>query len=63
MDRLLASLSNAQRKAIATVIRNATPFGDYHWDGDDSVWGDDIATTLAVCADGFDVSDQGLVLE
>ena len=63
LERLMASLTDAQRKAIATVIRNAEPCGDYCWNGEDSVWQDDTERTLAVCADWFDVNDTESVLE
>lgn len=57
IESLLESLSDAQRKAIAQVIRDTEECGDWSRDDEGSVWCGDTEQTLLVAAGKFDVSD------
>ena len=61
-DELIRSLTPEQRMAIAAIIRGPEPSGDYHWNGEDSVWGESVAETLDDLAWWFETYDPSSVL-
>jgi hypothetical protein len=48
--KLIASLSKEIRESIAVVIETADAQGDWNWNGEDSVYSDDIQSTLSSLA-------------
>lgn len=61
--KLMDSLSDWQRKAIACVIRDADIEGDYRLDGENSVWCEDTTQTLACLANYFENYDPLSVID
>lgn len=60
--KLMDSLTDEQRKGIAAIIRSADIEGDYHWNGEDSVWEEDVSATLNGLANYFEMYDPASVL-
>ena len=56
-DKILATLTEQQRKDIARLIRGTIPSGDYFFNGEDSVWGEDTTETLNDLASEFELYD------
>jgi len=46
LTRLLETLTNDQLTDLKLVIETAEVQGGYEWDGEDSVWTDDVNSTL-----------------
>ena len=53
LKRLILSLSEEQTKDLQTVIETAEVQGDYNWNGEDSVYEDDVNSTLRQLASEF----------
>jgi len=62
-DALLDSLTANQRNAIAKVIAETEPHGDWGFNGSDSVFMDDTGATLEYLAERFRVGDPDSCLE
>lgn len=43
---IVKTLTPEQREAIAFVVETAETQGDYNWNGEDSVWEDNVCATL-----------------
>lgn len=48
--KIVATLSPEQLEAVAMVVETADAQGDYHFDGEGSVWEDDVNATLRYLA-------------
>lgn len=57
------SLTVEQRAKIAQIIRSADIEGDWHWNGEDSVWQESTDATLASLAAYFEKYDPASALE
>ncbi len=62
-NELMDSLTPEQRKGIADIIRSADIEGDYHWNGENSVWQESTSATLEALANYFERYDPESVLE
>lgn len=62
-QKLMDSLTDEQRKGIAEIIRSADIEGDYHWNGEDSVWQESASETLQGIAAYFDTYDPFSALD
>jgi hypothetical protein len=62
-QKLMDSLTDEQRKGIAEIIRSADIEGDYHWNGEDSVWEESASETLQSLASYFDNYDPSSALD
>lgn len=62
-QKLMDSLTDEQRKGIAEIIRSADIEGDYHWNGEDSVWQESASETLQSIAAYFDNYDPSSALD
>lgn len=56
-EKILATLTDQQRKDVARLIRDTIPSGDYFFNGEDSVWGEDTTETLNDLAAEFERFD------
>jgi hypothetical protein len=57
------TLTKEQREAIAAIIEDAPRDGDYHFNGEDSVWEENAASTLSSLAYWFRNYDSASVLD
>ena len=62
-QKLMDSLTPEQRKGVAEIIRSADIEGDYHWNGEDSVWCESVSETLSCLAAYFDSYDPKSALD
>lgn len=62
-QKLMDSLTLEQRNGIASIIRSADIEGDYIWNGEDSVWQEDMSETLQSLASYFEKYDPDSALD
>lgn len=63
LKRLILSLSEEQTKDLQTVIETAEVQGDYNWNGEDSVYEDDVNSTLRQLASEFNKFRYTITIE
>ena len=61
-QEIMDSLTQVQRKGIAEIIRSADIEGNYHWNGEYSVWEESTSETLQSLAEYFEMYDPHSVL-